>query len=681
MDGIESVAWRGFLKAHAVLLKEIDAVLEADHRLPLSSYAVLQELAEAPKRRMRMRDLAESVALSRSGLSRLVDRLEREELVEREPCPATPAARTPYHTPRGASARAGAAGPSRRRPQALPGPLQRRRAEAARWLLGPAARARVDATVRGTTPRRPPAAAAQPPTAARRRHTILRRRRAVMSGRRPRPRICCGALIRLDRRRLRFHAVAYRYPFSWRWRDGTHPLGAGPRAEHDPDRDEPAVQHAVRCPVARQWVRTGCVAGCRPWTSSRPRTTSSCGLTCPDCPRTTSTSSSTTTCSRSPASARPSTRSARRGTTASSAHRASSRRSLTLPEGVDADAVKASFDRGVLEVHVPKPAAQAAQGRRSRSARSPRRSTPPPRRRPPSLTARRPGCGRRAGLAAGRVPTVFTVQTRDDRSLARTGELELAHGRVRTPAFVPLATKGAVKGLEPRDVAALGYELILGNTFHLFLAPGPELVAEGGRTAPIHALGAPDRSPTRAASRSSRWATATSPTRSRAGAGPGSGRGRSWRSRRTASAFAPTSTAASGSWGPRPRWRSRPALGIRTSRSCSTNARRFTSPASTRRGRPSARTAGSSAACAGTTTTGPAISSSTGSSRAASTRICVARRPPRSPRAAAAESPSAARSARTRSRCTRSCRGPRRSSSASLPSGRATCWASATSMT
>jgi DNA-binding MarR family transcriptional regulator len=87
MDGIESVAWRGFLKAHAVLLKEIDAVLEADHRLPLSKYAVLHELAEAPKRRMRMRDLAESVALSRSGLSRLVDRLEREGLIGREPCP------------------------------------------------------------------------------------------------------------------------------------------------------------------------------------------------------------------------------------------------------------------------------------------------------------------------------------------------------------------------------------------------------------------------------------------------------------------------------------------------------------------------------------------------------------------------------------------------------------------
>jgi queuine tRNA-ribosyltransferase len=51
---------------------------------------------------------------------------------------------------------------------------------------------------------------------------------------------------------------------------------------------------------------------------------------------------------------------------------------------------------------------------------------------------------------------------------------------VSTPAFVPLATRGAVKTLEPRDVEALGYELILGNTFHLFLAPGPELIERFG---------------------------------------------------------------------------------------------------------------------------------------------------------------------------------------------------------
>ncbi|MBV8999219.1 MAG: tRNA guanosine(34) transglycosylase Tgt [Solirubrobacterales bacterium] len=75
---------------------------------------------------------------------------------------------------------------------------------------------------------------------------------------------------------------------------------------------------------------------------------------------------------------------------------------------------------------------------------------------------------------------MFRIRTRASGSRARTGTLRLAHGDVRTPAFVPLATKGAVKTLEPREVAALGYELILGNTFHLLLAPGPELVREFG---------------------------------------------------------------------------------------------------------------------------------------------------------------------------------------------------------
>ncbi|MBV8430673.1 MAG: tRNA guanosine(34) transglycosylase Tgt [Solirubrobacterales bacterium] len=75
---------------------------------------------------------------------------------------------------------------------------------------------------------------------------------------------------------------------------------------------------------------------------------------------------------------------------------------------------------------------------------------------------------------------VFSIRTRSPGSLARTGTLHLAHGEVRTPAFVPLATRGVVKTLEPRDVEALGFELILGNTFHLFLAPGPELIAGCG---------------------------------------------------------------------------------------------------------------------------------------------------------------------------------------------------------
>jgi len=75
---------------------------------------------------------------------------------------------------------------------------------------------------------------------------------------------------------------------------------------------------------------------------------------------------------------------------------------------------------------------------------------------------------------------MFEIRTRATDSRARTGTLHLAHGTVQTPAFVPLATRGAVKTLEPRDVEALGYEMVLGNTFHLLLSPGPERVAAFG---------------------------------------------------------------------------------------------------------------------------------------------------------------------------------------------------------
>jgi queuine tRNA-ribosyltransferase len=75
---------------------------------------------------------------------------------------------------------------------------------------------------------------------------------------------------------------------------------------------------------------------------------------------------------------------------------------------------------------------------------------------------------------------VLQILSRDPGSNARTGVLRTAHGEVRTPAFVPLATKATVKGLEAREVAALGYDMLLGNTFHLFLAPGAELVEHFG---------------------------------------------------------------------------------------------------------------------------------------------------------------------------------------------------------
>jgi DNA-binding MarR family transcriptional regulator len=76
------------LRAHAALTKALDADLDAEHGLPLSSYEVLLYLADAEGGRMRMRDLASSVILSRSGLTRLADRLEREGLICRESCPS-----------------------------------------------------------------------------------------------------------------------------------------------------------------------------------------------------------------------------------------------------------------------------------------------------------------------------------------------------------------------------------------------------------------------------------------------------------------------------------------------------------------------------------------------------------------------------------------------------------------
>ena len=79
-------AWRGLLRAHACLSKRLDTALDQAHGLPLSSYEVLDRLEDSSGGRMRMCDLAEQAQLSRSGLTRLVDRLEREQLLERCSC-------------------------------------------------------------------------------------------------------------------------------------------------------------------------------------------------------------------------------------------------------------------------------------------------------------------------------------------------------------------------------------------------------------------------------------------------------------------------------------------------------------------------------------------------------------------------------------------------------------------
>jgi len=72
----------------------------------------------------------------------------------------------------------------------------------------------------------------------------------------------------------------------------------------------------------------------------------------------------------------------------------------------------------------------------------------------------------------------FEIDARD--GAARTGRVITAHGPISTPAFVPLATRGSVRSLTSAEVAEIGYEQVLGNTFHLLLAPGPERIARMG---------------------------------------------------------------------------------------------------------------------------------------------------------------------------------------------------------
>jgi DNA-binding MarR family transcriptional regulator len=77
-------AWRSFLRAHARIVRCLEAELLAGQRLSLGAYDVLVQLHGAPSNRLRMAELAEAVLLSRSGVTRLVDRLERAGLVVRE---------------------------------------------------------------------------------------------------------------------------------------------------------------------------------------------------------------------------------------------------------------------------------------------------------------------------------------------------------------------------------------------------------------------------------------------------------------------------------------------------------------------------------------------------------------------------------------------------------------------
>jgi DNA-binding MarR family transcriptional regulator len=86
LDRDELSAWKGMLAAHSRLTAQLDGELERAHGIGLTSYEVLMNLADAPEGRMRMSELADRLLLSRSGITRLADRLAGKGLIRRERC-------------------------------------------------------------------------------------------------------------------------------------------------------------------------------------------------------------------------------------------------------------------------------------------------------------------------------------------------------------------------------------------------------------------------------------------------------------------------------------------------------------------------------------------------------------------------------------------------------------------
>ncbi len=74
----------------------------------------------------------------------------------------------------------------------------------------------------------------------------------------------------------------------------------------------------------------------------------------------------------------------------------------------------------------------------------------------------------------------FTLHREDADSRARLGRIDTPHGGIATPAFAPVGTQATVKALDPRDLESLGADLILSNTYHLYLRPGADLIADLG---------------------------------------------------------------------------------------------------------------------------------------------------------------------------------------------------------
>lgn len=75
---------------------------------------------------------------------------------------------------------------------------------------------------------------------------------------------------------------------------------------------------------------------------------------------------------------------------------------------------------------------------------------------------------------------IFNILHKNKNSKARTGVLSLPHGTVQTPVFMPVGTNATVKAITKDDLEEIGFEIILANTYHLYLRPGPDLIKEAG---------------------------------------------------------------------------------------------------------------------------------------------------------------------------------------------------------
>uniref|UniRef100_UPI003736385D tRNA-guanine transglycosylase n=1 Tax=Trueperella sp. TaxID=2699835 RepID=UPI003736385D len=74
----------------------------------------------------------------------------------------------------------------------------------------------------------------------------------------------------------------------------------------------------------------------------------------------------------------------------------------------------------------------------------------------------------------------FTLGTRLEGELGRTGTIHTPHGDIQTPAFIPVGTKATVKGVTPEEVAEVGAQAVLANAYHLYLQPGSDVVDAAG---------------------------------------------------------------------------------------------------------------------------------------------------------------------------------------------------------